>query len=115
MAFNLQRGQPLRRKWAAIPRGVDILMSHGPPLGRGDLNWRGQRCGCVDLLHTVQSRVKPKYVVFGHIHEGYGMTTDGRTTYVNAAICNVRYEPVNRPLVFDMPLPQGYSKVSPKS
>lgn len=26
--------------------------------------------GCVDLLDSVQKRVKPKYHVFGHIHEG---------------------------------------------
>ena len=28
------------------------------------------RTGCLDLLYTVQHRVKPKYHVFGHIHEG---------------------------------------------
>jgi len=26
--------------------------------------------GCVDLLNAVQLRVKPKYHIFGHIHEG---------------------------------------------
>lgn len=115
MAFNLQRGDPLRKKWSAIPSDVDILMTHGPPLGRGDLNWRGERSGCVDLLHTIQSRVKPKYHVCGHIHEGYGMTTDGHTTYINASTCNVKYEPINYPIVFDMPLPQGHFKTSPES
>ena len=40
--------------------------------GRGDLAtmFRPTRAGCVDLLQTVQNRVKPKYHVFGHIHEG---------------------------------------------
>ena len=45
-------------------------MTHGPPVGHGDLTRTGVRAGCVDLLDTVQERVKPKYHVFGHIHEG---------------------------------------------
>ena len=27
---------------------------------------------CVDLLREIQLRVKPKYHIFGHIHEGRG-------------------------------------------
>ncbi len=30
----------------------------------------GVRAGCVELLNTVQKRVRPKYHVYGHIHEG---------------------------------------------
>ena len=30
----------------------------------------GMRAGCVELLSTIQHRVKPKYHLFGHIHEG---------------------------------------------
>ncbi len=60
-----------------IPEGVDILMVHGPPLGRGDLTTRGVRAGCEDLLNAIQERVKPQLCVFGHIHEGHGVTCDG--------------------------------------
>ena len=28
------------------------------------------RAGCVELLNSVQKRIKPKYHVYGHIHEG---------------------------------------------
>lgn len=38
--------------------------------GHGDRTISSVRAGCLNLLHTVQSRVKPKYHVFGHIHEG---------------------------------------------
>ena len=31
--FNLPRGQSLLDKWNLIPEGIDILMTHGPPLG----------------------------------------------------------------------------------
>ena len=42
-------------------------------LGHGDLCKHGGRAGCVNLLLTIQQRVRPAYHVFGHIHEG--MTT----------------------------------------
>ena len=69
-AFNLPRGRPLLDKWDAIPEGTDILVTHTPPVGYGDHCSTGVRAGCVELLHTVQERVRPKYHVYGHIHEG---------------------------------------------
>ena len=71
--FNLKRGQPCLDKWDLIPDEVDILMTHGPPLGHGDLCKHGGRAGCLQLLDTIQQRVRPLYHVFGHIHEGEWM------------------------------------------
>ena len=53
-----------------IPDDTDVLITHSPPLGFGDLCSTGARAGCVELLHSVQQRIKPKYHVYGHIHEG---------------------------------------------
>lgn len=39
-----------------------------------------QRVGCVELLNTVQRRVRPKLHVFGGIHEGK-TGRKGPTTY----------------------------------
>ena len=36
--FNLPRGQALLEKWNLIPEGVDILITHGPPLGKSQLS-----------------------------------------------------------------------------
>ena len=74
--------------------------------GHGDLAQNDQRTGCVELLRTIQRRVKPKYHIFGHIHEGYGITTDNNTTFVNASTCTVNYKPTNKPIVFDLPTPK---------
>ena len=52
-------------------------------LGHGDLLKTGKRReGCLDLLEAVSTRPRPpRYHVFGHIHEGYGVDTDqNRTT-----------------------------------
>ena len=35
--FNLPRGQALLEKWNLIPEGVDVLITHGPPLGKTHL------------------------------------------------------------------------------
>lgn len=111
-AFNLVRGQPLLDFWNRIPDDTDVLVTHTPPVGHGDLCIYNRHVGCVELLSVVQRRVRPRYHVFGHIHEAYGVTTDGQTTFINASICDVKYRPVNAPVLFDLPLPEGFSKDS---
>eukprot|EP00962_Isochrysis_galbana_P022284 scaffold6643_cov133-Isochrysis_galbana.AAC.3 len=102
-AFNLPRGKPCRDRWAAIPPETDVLVTHGPPLGHGDLCSTNQRAGCLDLLDEVQGRIRPSLHLFGHIHEGYGVTSDGTTMYANASTCTIDYVAANAPLVFDLP------------
>lgn len=102
-AFNLPRGQALKDKWDLIPGGTDILITHGPPHGIGDRTQSGERAGCEDLAEAVATRIRPKLHVFGHIHEGYGMSTRGPTTYVNASICTLAYQPVQPPIVVELP------------
>ena len=102
-AFNLERGEKCDERWNNIPTDTDILITHGPPLGHGDRCKHGHRAGCFDLLRHVQNRIKPKYHVFGHIHEGYGTSTNGATTFINASTCNYQYRPLQLPIVFDLP------------
>jgi hypothetical protein len=64
-AFNLDRGEPCLEKWKKIPEGIDVLLTHGPPVGFGDLCENGLRAGCVDLLFQIQQRIKPKFHVAG--------------------------------------------------
>ena len=100
-AFNLKGGEAAVAKWDEIPEQVDVLVTHGPPFGIGDQCLDGSRAGCRHLLSRVQV-FRPKYHVFGHIHEGYGVFTDGATTFVNASTCTAEYEPTNVPIVFDI-------------
>lgn len=108
-AFNLPRGPAILQKWKQIPDDTDILITHGPPLGRGDLavdsDWfdRYRHAGCLDLLHEVQRRVQPRVHIFGHIHEGRGATYDGQTLFVNASNMNEDFKPVNQCFVVDVP------------
>ena len=98
----MPRGAPLLEKWNKIPNDIDILVTHGPPLGYGDLIKGKFRVGCLELLNTIRYRVKPKYHIFGHIHECHGVKSDGTTTFINAAICDGSNVPKNPPIVFDL-------------
>ena len=99
-AFNLERGPEIRAKWDLIPEDTGVLITHGPPYGIGDLTARGDKAGCQDLLEVVE-RIKPKVHIFGHIHEGYGVTSNGVTTFINASTCDYLYQLVNPPLVYE--------------
>lgn len=100
-AFTLPRGPALREKWAAIPEGLDILITHGPPAGIGDTNAFGLEVGCEDLRDAVAAR-KPRVHVFGHIHDGYGQVERDGTRFVNASVCTSSYHPHNPPIVLDL-------------
>jgi Icc-related predicted phosphoesterase len=101
-AFNLDRGSlALQQKWQQIPTGVDILVTHGPPFGILDPDRCGAHAGC-ELLTEELKRIKPKLHVFGHLHSGYGVVQKGETVYVNAAMCDERYEIHREPVVVDL-------------
>lgn len=99
-AFNLKRGPEIRAKWDLIPVGIDVLITHGPPMGIGDLCDHGARVGCEDLLETVR-RIRPKFHIFGHIHEDHGQWHEAGTTFINACTCNLAYRAVNPPVTFE--------------
>jgi len=117
-----------------IPKGVDIVMTHGPPLIPSpgyalDLNRERSHCGCPMLCAAIQ-QARPKLHCFGHLHEGYGVQEvvwkpegmgmeleaasrdsaepwvwkDGRTMLVNAAIMNHGEEDNNKPWVVRLQL-----------
>mmetsp|Transcript_12561 Transcript_12561/g.19015 ORF Transcript_12561/g.19015 Transcript_12561/m.19015 type:complete len:417 (-) Transcript_12561:129-1379(-) len=103
-AFNQDR-DVIQQKWELIPKTpkLDILVTHGPPLGRGDLCRTDNRAGCLQLLRTVQDEIKPRVHVFGHIHEDGGCSFDGKTLFVNASSVNLQYRPNQPCIVLDLP------------
>lgn len=92
----------LEQKFSQIPEDIDILVSHDPPFGICDIDI------CHDApykghignkpLSIALMRVKPKYVICGHIHTGehFPITIYG-TTYVNVSLLdeklNLKYNP----------------------
>ena len=101
-AFNRRRGDEIKEVWDTIPNNTDIIVTHGPVYGKLDFTeYDKLYVGCFELEKRIYS-VKPKLHIGGHIHEGYGMTYDENTTYINASTCNIHYEPVNTPIEFDI-------------
>ncbi|KAI1705255.1 calcineurin-like phosphoesterase domain-containing protein [Ditylenchus destructor] len=113
--FYRTRGESILEEWLKIPTynsatPIDVLLTHSPPLGHNDIGYYSERLGCAELLNVVEKRVRPKFHVFGHIHENNGITTNDVTTFINASICNNDNKSVDSPIIFDIPLPEGQSK-----
>lgn len=66
--FNFHPSQD--HEWS-IGKDVDIVMTHGPPLGVLDYTDSKVRAGSSSLFRAV-ARAQPRLHCFGHIHEGWG-------------------------------------------
>lgn len=84
--------------WEKIPDDTQILVTHVPPAGIMDLMTADGPSGCAQLLARIGQLKHLKLHVFGHVHGGYGRLERAGTTFVNAAICNESYQPVNSPV-----------------
>lgn len=66
-------------------RGVDLLVTHAPPLGVGDQSDDAHRG--FKAFHRLVDKLSPKLMVHGHVHP-YGAQTDdktlGETEVINA-------------------------------
>lgn len=112
-AFNLQRGEEIAAKWAAIPDDTDVLLTHGPAsnnLGglishvfhrRTQTDLYDEDVGCEDLFNRLKELSNLKYHIHGHIHEGWGIHDHPEISCkcVNASIMDAAYKPVNKPWI----------------
>ena len=74
-------------KWALwLQGGVDIVVTHAPPLGLGDdedpAHWGFE--SLVELLDEYQ----PKYLIHGHVHMSYGHNKPRRLVHNSTQIVN---------------------------
>jgi Icc-related predicted phosphoesterase len=101
-AFMLEEDK-LTAKWNRIPEDLDILMVHGPPFGFGDDVLKHHdtcdaKCqGSFTLLWRILE-AKPKNVIFGHIHEGYGVYEEDGINFYNVSHMNYEHRPKNKPV-----------------
>ena len=102
-AFSRPMGE-VERRWRLIPSSTDILMTHVPPQRILDTEKSTKSpWGCPNLLRRVKE-INPIVHVFGHIHECHGVLPSASTLFINAAVCDYRYHPVNPATVFDLPV-----------
>lgn len=101
----------LAKRFAQIPMGVDVLVTHSPPLGIDSELWDVSlqdfcgglaHYGSLALRKTIERR-KPRCVICGHIHTGsHAAGRIGETVILNVSLLNERYEEAFAPaeLVF---------------
>ena len=98
----------LSEKFAQIPAGIDILISHGPPHCLCDVNINGEHCGS-EALRSAIERTRPRLVVCGHVHEGRGISSIGSierggwTMVANVSHMGWDYLPQHGPMQFLIP------------
>lgn len=105
-AFQLDPGEPARKKWSDIPNDTQILITHSPPYGLMDNTSRGDLIGCPELRKRVEELPNLKLHLYGHNHNGHGRMVryfnNRRVELVNAAIMTEQYQPINKPIVVDL-------------
>ena len=102
-AYN-KTSYELMRLWKILEvhTDLDILVTHCPPWGILDKCQDGYRAGCRHLLYEVE-RAKPKYHVFGHIHEDGGKEEEHNgTKFINASILDLRYNHHNNGQIIEL-------------
>lgn len=83
-----------------IPENCDIIINHSPPFGTLDTVLEGMQVGCKYLAENI-SRIKPKVVICGHIHESYGYILKEGILYINPSIMTRWYQPTNSPIIVE--------------
>ena len=67
-------------------KGVDIVVTHAPPKGIGDLDDAAHR-GFESLLELLD-KYNPQYLIHGHVHLRYGLDQPREHTYKNTKVIN---------------------------
>jgi hypothetical protein len=97
----------LETVYAEIPEGIDILISHQPPHGYGDRycdvdSGKIEHLGSHELLAAI-GRCRPKIVICGHIHDGYGQSEYAGIPIYNVSVVDEQYRLVHPLTVIDCP------------
>ena len=83
-----------------IPADVDILVTHEPPMMILDES-NGTHWGNLPLRNRVME-IKPQYHLFGHAHEAYGISCQGRTIFSNGSILDDQYQLYHAPRLIEL-------------
>lgn len=99
--------EKLKERASNIPENIDIVITHGPPLDILDYTLDGLNVGEYYLRKRIKD-IKPKYHIFGHIHEARGVYQDQYTTYMNVSLVDECYDLIYKPMVINYE--KDYSK-----
>ncbi len=102
--FFMADEERLGMLYRAMPKEVDVLITHGPPRGILDTGYQDPHVGSIALAEAIEWR-NIKHNVFGHLHSCGGQTVqpyvDG-TIYHNVAACDDAYNMVRKCKVLEI-------------
>ena len=83
-----QMARRIRKLWwkSRKYKGVDVLVTHAPAFGKGDLDTiphRGFRC-----FLKFMEKYRPRYMLHGHVHRNYGFKIPVTQRYLDTEIIN---------------------------
>ncbi|WP_121666817.1 metallophosphatase domain-containing protein [Mesonia aquimarina] len=87
----------LEKHWDKIPKETDVVITHTPPYDILDESHQQNALGCAILRKRIAS-IQPRFHIFGHMHNNYGIVKFAETTFVNATSFNDSYSLINNPI-----------------
>jgi len=96
----------LKKKYLRIAADTQVIVTHGPPHGYGDLTIDRVRAGSAALTARMSELTALRLVVTGHIHEAFGVYDAGGVLVYNVSMVDFGYHPAHEPIVIDWP-PRG--------
>ena len=93
----------LAEKYARIPDDIEVLVTHSPPFGAGDVNLTSTSCGSASLANRIAELPRLRLVVCGHIHEAFGNYRLHDVDVYNVSLVDAWYRAKNHVVVIDWP------------
>jgi len=86
LSFPIRNDPHLYREEGREERGIDILITHQPPMGTLDRTYKLSHRGSKQIADLVK-KIHPTLHLFGHVHRGGESIAEDpkKTSYVNAA------------------------------
>lgn len=81
-----------------IPSGIDVLITHEPPIMILDES-SGTHWGNTPLRNKVME-IQPRYHLFGHAHDAYGIKKMESIVFSNGAILDDHYKMCHKPKLY---------------
>ncbi len=91
----------LKSLFIDIPSDTNVLLTHSPPYGYGDVI-QNESChlGSFSLACQV-TVIKPYIHIFGHIHTGKKYTENNGTKFYNVSVLDENYKMIYEPTIID--------------